>query len=97
TAETIAMEAGLPRKRMLVVRNGVSEPGGGQIEVGTRPVVGGLGRLDPQKGFDVLIDALALLPGVSAVVAGNGFEREALLRRSQDREVAVRFAILGWE
>jgi glycosyltransferase involved in cell wall biosynthesis len=97
TAETIATEAGLPRGRMLVVRNGVAEPAVGEIEMGSRPAVGGLGRLDPQKGFDVLIDALALLPGVSGVVAGDGPEREALMRRARDRSVADRFSILGWE
>jgi glycosyltransferase involved in cell wall biosynthesis len=38
-----------------------------------------------------------LLPGVSAVVSGDGPEREALMRRAHDRAVADRFAILGWK
>jgi hypothetical protein len=97
TAQAIAGEARIPRERMLVVRNGVSEPDGGETERGSQPIIGGLGRLDPQKGFDVLIDALALLPGVSAVVSGDGPEREALMRRAHDRAVADRFAILGWK
>ena len=97
TAEAITSEAGLARGRMLVVRNGVSEPSPGRTELGLpRPIVGGLGRLDRQKGFDVLIDALERLPGVSAVVAGDGPERDALLQRARDRSVADRFAIVPW-
>jgi glycosyltransferase involved in cell wall biosynthesis len=97
TAEAIATEAGLARERMLVVRNGVSEPPAGRTELGLRrPIVGGLGRLDRQKGFDVLIDALATLPGVSAVVAGDGPERDALLQRARDRSVADRFVVVPW-
>lgn len=97
TAEAIAAEARLPRERIQVIRNGVSEPAAGMIELGlSRPIVGGMGRLDRQKGFDVLIDALALLPGVSAVIAGDGSERDALLRHARDRSVADRFAIVPW-
>jgi glycosyltransferase involved in cell wall biosynthesis len=97
TADSIAREAGLRRERMHVVRNGVSEPAGGTMELGpSRPVVGGMGRLDRQKGFDVLVDALALLPGVSAVVAGDGPERGALERRAHDRGIEDRFTLLPW-
>lgn len=97
TADAIATEAGLARERMLVVRNGVSEPAVGTIDLGLpRPIVGGMGRLDRQKGFDVLVDALAVLPGVSAVVAGDGPERDALLRRAEDRSVADRFSLVPW-
>ena len=97
TAQAIAGEAGLPREKMLIVRNGVSEPAMGASDLGLpRPIVGALGRLDRQKGFDVLIDALVELPGVSAVVAGDGPERDALLRRADDRSVAARFAIVPW-
>ncbi len=50
-----------------------------------------------QKGFDVLVDALAQLPEVTAVIAGDGPEREALLQRARDRSVVDRFEILGWQ
>ena len=98
TARTVAAAAGLPARRMIVVPNGVPEPPGVAAEFGLgRPVVGALGRLDRQKGFDVLVDALAQLPEVTAVIAGDGPEREALLQRARDRSVADRFEILGWQ
>jgi glycosyltransferase involved in cell wall biosynthesis len=98
TAATVAAEAGIDGESMRIVRNGVPEPGPGRTELGLpRPIVGGMGRLDRQKGFDVLIDALAVLPGVSGVIAGEGPERDALLRRARERSVADRFAILPWQ
>lgn len=98
TARAVAAEAGVPPETMLVVPNGVPEPAVGTADLGmSRPVIGGVGRLDRQKGFDVLVDALALLPGVSAVVVGDGPERDALMRRAYDRSVADRFMILGWK
>jgi glycosyltransferase involved in cell wall biosynthesis len=48
--------------------------------------IGGLGRLHPVKGFDVLIEALALLPpdvaGYDLSIAGDGAERAALDARA---------------
>lgn len=98
TARTIAADAGLPSLRIIVVPNGVPEPAGGTTELGLPgPVVGGVGRLDHLKGFDVLIDALAELPGVTAVIAGDGPAREALIERARVRSVADRFRVLGWQ
>lgn len=49
------------------------------------PLVGSVGRLHPQKAFDVLIDAAALLraehPSVRVVIAGEGDQRRSLERR----------------
>ena len=98
TARTVAADAGFPSGRMIVVPNGVPEPSGGTTELGLRrPVVGAVGRLDRLKGFDVLVDALAQLPEVTAVIAGDGPAREALVRRARDRSVADRLEILGWQ
>jgi glycosyltransferase involved in cell wall biosynthesis len=97
TADAIAAEAGIARERMLVVRNGVSEPATGRSDLGLpRPIVGGMGRFDRQKGFDVLIDALAILRDISAVVAGDGPERDALVRRVRDRSLTARVSIVPW-
>jgi len=45
-----------------------------------RPYVLGIGRLVPQKGFDILIDAFARagLPSHDLLIAGDGPERQAL-------------------
>jgi glycosyltransferase involved in cell wall biosynthesis len=98
TAETVAADAGLPAGRLTVVPNGVAEPAGAASELGLRrPVVGAVGRLDRLKGFDVLVDALAQLPGVTAVIAGDGPARAALVQRARERGVADRLEILGWQ
>jgi glycosyltransferase involved in cell wall biosynthesis len=59
-------------------------------------VVLALGRLHPNKGFDVLVRALPALPGVHAVIAGEGPERAALLALAGREGVADRLHLLGW-
>jgi glycosyltransferase involved in cell wall biosynthesis len=59
-------------------------------------VVGSLGRLDPVKGYDVLLRALARLPGVRAVVLGEGGARAALEAAACDLGVADRVELPGW-
>jgi len=60
------------------------------------PVVLALGRLHRNKAFDILVRALPLLPGVHAVVAGEGPERASLLALARQEGVADRFHLLGW-
>jgi glycosyltransferase involved in cell wall biosynthesis len=98
TARSVAAAASLSPDTIRVVPNGVPEPSEGSVDpILPRPVIGAVGRVDGQKGFDVLVDALALLPDVAAVVAGDGRDRGALERRAQDRGVADRFAVTGWQ
>jgi glycosyltransferase involved in cell wall biosynthesis len=59
-------------------------------------VVLALGRLHRNKGFDVLIRALADLPGVHAVIAGEGPERAALFELARREGVADRLHLIGW-
>jgi glycosyltransferase involved in cell wall biosynthesis len=56
----------------------------------------GLGRLHAHKGFDVLIRAVAKLPGVYAVIAGEGPERAALEAGARTAGVADRVHLPGW-
>ena len=65
------------------------------LPAGTRSILA-LGRLHPNKAFDVLVRALPLLPGVHAVVAGDGPERAALLDLARREGVADRLHLLGW-
>lgn len=61
-----------------------------------RPLVLGVSRLVPRKGFDVLIDAVADLDAaVQVAVAGEGRDRTRLERRAQRRRVAERVHFLG--
>lgn len=55
-----------------------------------------LGRLHPNKGFDTLLRALALLPGVHLSLAGTGPEAASLARLAAELGVAGRVAFLGW-
>jgi glycosyltransferase involved in cell wall biosynthesis len=55
-----------------------------------------LGRLHANKGFDVLLRALALLPGARLAIAGEGPERAALAALAAQLGVADRVAFLGW-
>lgn len=60
-----------------------------------RPLVVGVSRLVPRKGFDVVLDAVARLDGVHLAVAGEGRDRERLERRAAERGVASRTHFLG--
>jgi phosphatidylinositol alpha-1,6-mannosyltransferase len=48
----------------------------------SRPLVLGVSRLVPRKGFDVVIDAVAGLRGVQLAIAGFGRDRARLERRA---------------
>jgi phosphatidylinositol alpha-1,6-mannosyltransferase len=56
-----------------------------------RPLVLGLSRLVPRKGFDVVIDAVAGIPGAQLAIAGAGRDRGRLERRARSRDASVRF------
>ncbi len=56
-----------------------------------RPLVLGLSRLVPRKGFDVVIDAVAGLPGVGLALAGSGRDRDRLERHARRRQADVTF------
>ena len=60
------------------------------------PVVLAMGRLHRNKGFDVLVAAMGRVPGVHAVIAGDGPERIGLERLARHAGVADRVHFLGW-
>jgi len=55
-----------------------------------------LGRLHADKGFDVLIRALARLPGAILLIAGEGPEGPALADLAAGLGLAERVFLLGW-
>jgi phosphatidyl-myo-inositol dimannoside synthase len=61
-----------------------------------RPLVLGISRLVPRKGFDVLIDAVARLdPVVQLAVGGAGRDAGRLARRAAERGITHRCTFLG--
>jgi glycosyltransferase involved in cell wall biosynthesis len=60
-----------------------------------RPLIVGAGRLEEQKGFDILISAFARVahPDWSIVILGEGREREALTRRARELGIADRVSM----
>lgn len=60
------------------------------------PLLLALGRLHKVKGFDVLIAAMAQLPGVYCVIAGEGPERGALEQQIAAQNLGERVKLLGW-
>lgn len=60
------------------------------------PLLLALGRLHPNKAFDVLLDALADLPGVWLWLFGEGPLRAELQRRAERLGVAHRVRMPGW-
>ncbi len=65
-----------------------------RIPAGT-PVIGGLGRLEPRKRFDVLIRALAEVPGAVLLLVGDGSARRGLERLAVIEGVADRVLFAG--
>lgn len=61
-----------------------------------RPLLLALGRLHPNKAFDVALRALALLPNAWLWIAGEGEEGDRLRRLAQELQVAERVRFLGW-
>lgn len=60
------------------------------------PVIVGVGRVVVEKGFDVVLRALPLLPGVRFILAGDGPARASLEALAKSLGVADRVEFRGW-
>jgi glycosyltransferase involved in cell wall biosynthesis len=89
---------GLPRGSVRTIRNGVPDV---ELEPLPRPfegpILGSLGRLDRQKGHDVLLRALAELPEARLVLVGDGPERAALEELALELGLGERVLFAGWQ
>lgn len=99
SARSIEEICGRPRGSVRVVPNGVpirspAEPP--RRSASAEFVVGGVGRLHRQKGFDVLVRAVARLPGTHLVLVGDGPERASLEHLADRLGVADRVSVTGW-
>ena len=98
SAREVERLAGLPAGSVRTIHHGVPD-----LPLQSRPrpssgfVVGSVGRLDRQKGLDVLVDALPAVPDAFVLLVGDGPEREDLLARPAAAGVAERIAITGWQ
>jgi glycosyltransferase involved in cell wall biosynthesis len=87
---------GLPEERLTLGRSALA--GGDSTPLPGLPAgrIVFTGRLTPDKGADVLVDALALLrPRAPAYVLGEGPLRDELERRAREHGLQVEFA--GWQ
>lgn len=97
TSREVERLVGLPPGSVRTIHNGVPdvEP---QHRPRSRPgrLIGAIGRMERQKGFDVLIRALAGLDDASLVLVGEGSERSALETLARSVGVADRVVWIGW-
>lgn len=102
----------LPARRVTTIHNGI-DPSRFQrrlsqvaarcrlgLPTDGRLIIGGVGRLDLAKGFEYLIDAVAILadsnPTLMLAITGDGALREHLLKRAVERGISDRVAMLGF-
>lgn len=60
------------------------------------PLFLALGRFHDNKGFDTLLNALAIAPGAYLWLAGDGELRSALEAQVQNLDLSARVRFLGW-
>jgi glycosyltransferase involved in cell wall biosynthesis len=104
--------AGVPPEKMVLIRNAIraesyahADPAYGCMLRGLFPepprrVVGAAGRLSPEKGFENLVEAAAVVrradPGVGFVLFGDGPLREELTRQVAARGLGGHFVFAGF-
>ena len=97
SARLIEAEVGLAHGSVGTIHNGirvVEVPSRASSSTGS--VIGSIGRLDEQKGFAALVEALVELPVASAVIVGHGPQRQALEARAAALGVSSRLQLTGW-
>lgn len=97
------VEMGVERQRVTVLRNGVDlikfHPGDREAARRkwglTGPALASVGLLIERKGHHLVIEALASLPGVTLLIAGDGPERRAYENHAAKLGVVDRVRFLG--
>lgn len=96
------VEGGWPHERVFHIPNFPNIEDGMAVDrasLGTPqdvPLALALGRLHPNKAFDVLIEAAAKIPELWVWIAGEGPERASLESLARERGVGTRVKFLGW-
>jgi glycosyltransferase involved in cell wall biosynthesis len=96
------LAAGWPKERVHYLPNFVAAEKAAplpRVSLATPPGVPlalALGRLHPNKAFEILLDAVAQVPKLYLWLAGEGEERPALERRIASLGIGDRVRLLGW-
>jgi len=97
TARSIEVLTGAATGSIGVIYTGVRDvPVRSLPRLRPEPTVGFVGRFWPEKGADTLICALAELPGVAAVLLGEGPQRASIESLAAELGVADRVVLTGW-
>jgi glycosyltransferase involved in cell wall biosynthesis len=97
TSREIEELVGLPSGSVLTIHNGVpDETPTTAARPRPGPLIGAIGRLEQQKGYDILIRALPQIDDATLVLIGDGSERSALEQLAGRVGVADRVHWLGW-
>ena len=104
-----AQEEGMPTEKVMVIHNGInipkisrSNPRGFLLERYELPasttILGSVGRLNNQKGFDVLLQALASIQDldISLLIAGKGTDLDALRAQADKLGENIRVRFVGY-
>jgi glycosyltransferase involved in cell wall biosynthesis len=97
TSREVEALVGLPRGSVSTIHNGVpDEPHRAHERPRPGPLIGAIGRLERQKGFDTLIRALADVEDATLALVGDGSERGPLEDLARSVGVADRVVWAGW-
>lgn len=97
TSRDVEALVGLAEGSLRTIHNGVPDaPHAVLPRPRPGPLIGAIGRLERQKGFDTLVRALAHLDDATLVLVGDGGERTALERLARSVGVADRVFWPGW-
>ncbi len=102
-----ALRAGAPDRSIRIIFNGTDlrrfspSAGGNRVDPRFGPqMIFACRQLFPRKGIRFLVEAVAQLkpryPQLRLVLAGDGFERPALVQLAEDRGIASDVTFLGW-
>jgi teichuronic acid biosynthesis glycosyltransferase TuaC len=97
------LELGIEPERITVMRNGVDlslfaagdrEAARGELGF-SGPTLLSVGHLIAEKGHHLVVDALTLVPGMQAVIVGEGPQRSELLQHARGVGVESRLQLVG--
>jgi glycosyltransferase involved in cell wall biosynthesis len=98
---------GVPGRKLVTIRNGVATPPPRAeslrrefgIDGGT-VVIGSVGRLEAEKGYDRLLHAFARVvehrPDVRLIIIGDGTDRDRLAMISEELGISSQIILAGW-